>query len=88
MDSFNLDFDLEGKGYIVVVKPQSVPDGTLYDAMLDEDSVIRFMGAADGSLIPMEATGVEPRLINAIATRILERIHVNERRKEDTSSIP
>ncbi|PUZ30131.1 hypothetical protein GA0116948_101139 [Chitinophaga costaii] len=82
MDTFTLDFDLEGKGYLVVVTPQALPDGMIYNAQLEEDKVIRFLGGRDGTLLPV-TTGVPPKIVNAIATRILERVHMDDRNKTD-----
>ncbi|HEY0274328.1 MAG TPA: hypothetical protein VGC22_14140 [Chitinophaga sp.] len=88
MDTFTLDFDLEGKGYIVVVTPQATQDGVIYQARLDEDTDIRFLGGAAGTLLPTDATGTDPRLVQAIATRILEWVHAEERKDTDTPSVP
>lgn len=86
MEQFTLDFDMDGKGYIVVVTPQTMPNGTIYNARL-EDLDIRFLPAEDGSLLPVSTTGADPRLLNAIATRILERVNARNRGK-DMESIP
>lgn len=86
MEQFTLDFDMDGKGYIVVVTPQTMPDGTIYNARL-EDTDIRLLSTANGALMPVDAPGVEPKLLTAIATRILERVNAQNRGK-DMGSMP
>lgn len=75
MEPFNLDFDLQGKNYVVPVTLHHEQGATFYRADVDEDHAIEYYRQEDGTLKPEVATILDPLLINAIATRILEHLH-------------
>lgn len=76
MEPFNLDFDLQGRNYVVTVTLHHEHGATFYRAVIDEDHAIDYHRQENGALKPEVAVTLEqPLLINAIATRILEHLH-------------
>jgi len=75
MEPFNLDFDLHGRNYVVPVSLHHEQGGTFYRAAVDDDHAIDYYRQENGALKPEVANVVDPSLINAIATRILEHLH-------------
>jgi hypothetical protein len=75
MEQFNLDFDLQGKNYVVAVTLHHEHGATFYRAAIDEDIAIEYYRQENGALKPEVTDTVDHALINAIATRILEHLH-------------
>lgn len=79
MKDFTLDFDLKGSNYIVVVQPHETSGIEHYKAVLDEEHSIDYLVQVNGELQPNPDYAADPQLVNAIATRILEVVHVEDR---------
>jgi hypothetical protein len=86
MKDFTLDFDLKGSNYVVVVQSLESRGVEHYKAVLDEEHSIDYLVQRDGILQPNPDYAADPQLVNAIATRILEVVHVDDRGKDATSS--
>ncbi|MBW8687803.1 hypothetical protein [Chitinophaga rhizophila] len=87
MKDFTLDFDLKGNNYIVVVQPHESMGIEHYKAVLDEDHSIDYLLQGNGYLQPNADYAADPQLVNAIATRILQVVHVSDRGNGATSYI-
>lgn len=85
MKDFTLDFDLKGSNYVVVVQPHETSGVEHYKAVLDEEHSIDYLLQGSGILQPNADHAADPQLVNAIATRILEVVHVDERGKDATT---
>ncbi|WP_146971423.1 hypothetical protein [Chitinophaga sp.] len=85
MKDFTLDFDLKGSNYIVVVQPHESRGIEHYKAVLDEEHSIDYLLQVNGDLQPNPDYAADPQLVNAIATRILEVVHVEDRGNGATS---
>lgn len=85
MKDFTLDFDLKGDNYIVVVQPHESMGIEHYKAVLDEDHSIDYLVQTGGYLQPNADYAADPQLVNAIATRILQVVHVDNRGRGATS---
>ena len=85
MKDFTLDFDLKGSNYIVVVQPHESRGIEHYKAVLDEEHSIDYLLQVNGQLQPNPDYAADPQLVNAIATRILQVVHVADRGNSATS---
>ncbi|PSL28876.1 MULTISPECIES: hypothetical protein [Chitinophaga] len=85
MKDFTLDFDLKGDNYVVVVQPHESRGIEHYKAVLDEDHSIDYLLQGNGDLQPNADYAADPQLVNAIATRILQVVHVEDRGNGATS---
>ncbi|WP_343691379.1 hypothetical protein [Chitinophaga sp.] len=85
MKDFTLDFDLKGSNYIVVVQPHESRGIEHYKAVLDDEHSIDYLLQVNGDLQPNPDYAADPQLVNAIATRILEVVHVEDRGNAATS---
>ena len=54
---------------------------------MDEEHSIDYLVQRDGILQPNPDYAADPQLVNAIATRILEVVHVDDRGKDATSTL-
>jgi hypothetical protein len=79
MKDFTLDFDLKGSNYIVVVQPHETSGIEHFKAVLDDEHSIDYLVQVNGELQPNPDYAADPQLVNAIATRILEVVHVEDR---------
>jgi len=86
MKDFTLDFDLKGSNYVVVVQSLESRGVEHYKAVLDEEHSIDYLVQRGGILQPNPDYAADPQLVNAIATRILEVVHVDDRGKDATAS--
>jgi len=75
MEQFNLDFDLQGRNYVIPVTLHHEHGATFYRAAIGEDHVIDYYRQENGTLKPEMTVLEDPQLVNAIATRILEHLH-------------
>lgn len=85
---FTLDFDLKGSNYVVVVQSHESSLGIEhYKAVLDEEHSIDYLVQGNGVLQPNADHAADPQLVNAIATRILEVVHEDDREKGSSTSL-
>ena len=82
---FTLDFDLKGSNYVVVVQSHESRGIEHYKAVLDEEHSIDYLVQVNGVLQPNADHAADPQLVNAIATRILEVVHEDDRGKDATT---
>ncbi|GAA0557311.1 hypothetical protein [Chitinophaga japonensis] len=75
MEQFNLDFDLQGRNYVIPVTLHHEHGATFYRALVGEDHAIDYYRQENGVLKPEVVTSEDPQLVNAIATRILAHLH-------------
>jgi len=87
MKNFTLDFDLKGSNYIVLVESLESRGIEHYKAVLDEEHSIDYLVQSNGVLQPNPDYAADPQLVNAIATRILEVVHEDDRGKDATSTL-
>jgi hypothetical protein len=85
MKDFTLDFDLQGSNYVVVVQSLESRGIEHYKAVLDEEHSIDYLVQSNGILQPNPDYAADPQLVSAIATRILEVVHVDDRGNYTTS---
>lgn len=79
MEPFILDFDLEGKNCLVQVTELQLNGVTQFVAQVNEDHRIVYVLQKNGTLQPDGDKTHDVRLLNAIATRILELKNAVER---------
>lgn len=87
MKDFTLDFDLKGSNYVVVVQSLESRGIEHYKAVLDEERSIDYLVQSTGILQPNPDYAADPQLVSAIATRILEVVHEDDRGKDATSTL-
>ena len=85
MKDFTLDFDLKGSNYVVIVQPHETRGIEHYKAVLDEEHSIDYLLQGNGELQPNPDYAADPQLVNAIATRIMQVVHVSDRGNGATS---
>lgn len=79
MEQFTLDFDVNGKNYIVIVQPYQVMGVHHYKAIFNDGRHIDFTQEKDGGLTPPTDGKLDGPLVNAVAKRILETVHRHNR---------
>jgi len=86
MEPFILDFDLHGKNYIIRVELHHEHGATYYSAAIDDMHTVDYYRGENGALKSTVNSYVDPDLIRAIATRIME--HLDKRNGHNFTSIP
>ncbi len=86
MEPFILDFDLHGKNYVIPVHLHHEHGATFYRATIDDEHTVEYYRQENGMFKSMVDAYIEPDLIRAIATRLMEYLH--KPNGHGTSSLP
>lgn len=86
MESFILDFDLQGENHVITVEPHHEQGAAFYRALINEDHAVDYYRQENGVLQPVPGSKVNNELVNAIAVHLME--HLNKGNGHGFKSVP